>query len=641
MDVLKEVLSLDQDKFDQLKETSRDKTNETDDPFENYLKDCKFKAPSNKDQSPFAKLKSLQETHSNNEAAINIIIPQLIDYLTEFTNRLSNYTQDLDFIKKKSNELQSLLEYNSTKLAHISPMVNDLMIPPELIDDIIKGKINESWQDNITFIADKEEIYNKYRSNNLDQDNKDAENSAMLAPKDFDKLCQLLDILKNVILERSKRLIISKIKTLRSHNPVPSQRIQNKLLKVQKIFPFIRDNNLSLALELRQAYCYTMKWYYREYFSRYIRSLTILQFQQIDSQFALGNGLSTTSVGGFNNSPSLFFSNYLTTSASNAFYNKLPVTDEKIDKYFQIKKRLNILTQEDNTVMVSQIAENNTTKNYIEIGFKNLNLAILDNCTVEYHFLKDFFAMNGDNFEEINGLLEQIFQPTFDEATTYTQQLIQYNYDIFGVLISIRVANQLQFESERRGIPSMFDSFLNGQLIQLWPRFQQLVDFQCESLRKAAITTNVANYAGNSSTSNSSPLTSPHELTVQFGKFLSSFLTLAITHKQSIDERSEPLYNSIIRLRNDFETVMTKCSKKTKSPERFLATNYMYLYNNLQQLHLHLNINDSDAQNYNFDSAENVGTKVANDDDNDSSVPLIIRETENHYKTLVEAFTRN
>lgn len=137
--------------------------------------------------------------------------------------------------------------------------------------------------------------------------------------------------------------------------------------------------------------------------------------------------------------------------------------------------------------------ENNTTKNYIEIGFKNLNLAILDNCTVEYLFLKEFFAINDDNHEEINGLLEQIFQPTFDEATEYTQQLIQYNYDIFGVLISIRVANQLQFESERREIPSMFDSFLNGQLIQLWPRFQQLVDFQCESLRKVAITTNVAN----------------------------------------------------------------------------------------------------------------------------------------------------
>ncbi|CAI4059456.1 Vps52p SKDI_04G6860 [Saccharomyces kudriavzevii IFO 1802] len=640
MEVLKEVLSLDQAQFDQLAPTPQIEADKGDDPFESYLKDCKFRAPSNQDQSPLIKLKALQETHANDETAINVIVPQLIDYLTQFTERLSNYTQDLDFIKRKSSELQSLLEYNSTKLANISPMVNDLMIPPELIHDIIKGKINESWQDNITFIADKEQIYDKYRRSDLHKDYKDAKNTTVIAPKDFERLCQLLDILKNVILERSKRLIISKIKTLRSHHPVPSQRLQTQLLKVQRIFPFIRDNNLSLALELRQAYCYTMKWYYKEYFSRYIRSLTILQFQQIDSQFALGNGLSTTPVGGFSNSSSLFFSSYLTTSASNAFYNKVPVTDEEIDKYFQIKRRLNILTQEDNTVMVSQIAENNTSRNYIEIGFKNLNLAILDNCTVEYHFLKDFFAMSDENFDEINGLLEQIFQPTFDEATEYTQHLIQYNYDIFGVLISIRVANQLQFESERRGIPSMFDSFLNGQLIQLWPRFQQMVDFQCESLRKAAITTNVAKY-GSSGPANNDPLTSPHELAVQFGKFLISFLTLAITHKQVIDERSEPLYNSIIRLRNDFETVMTKCSKKTKSPERFLTTNYMYLYNNLQQLHLHLNISDSDAQNYNFDSAESVNAKANDDDENNSGVPLIIRETENHFKTLVEAFTRN
>ena len=151
----------------------------------------------------------------------------------------------------------------------------------------------------------------------------------------------------------------------------------------------------------------------------------------------------------------------------------------------------------------------------------------------------------------------------------------------------------------------------------------------------------MAKYGGSSSISNSNPLTSPHELAVQFAKFLCSFLTLAITHKQAIDERSEPLYNSIIRLRNDFETVMTKCSKKTRSPERFLTTNYMYLYNNLQQLHLHLNVSDSNAQNHEYGSAENLNIDGTNDDENGSNIPLIIRETENHFKTLVEAFTRN
>ena len=255
MEVLRDVLSLDQPKIDQLKATTQNEA-DNDNPFENYLKDCKFKAPSNQDQSPLTKLKTLQETHSNNEAAISVVIPQLIDYLTQFTDRLSNYTQDLDFIKKKSNELQSLLEYNSTKLADISPMVNDLMIPPELINDIVKGKINESWQDNIAFITDKEQIYDKYRHTDHHDHHEDTKDSTTIAPKDFDKLCQLLDILKNVILERSKRLIISKIKSLRNHHPIPSQRLQTQLLKVQKIFPFIRDNNLSLALELRQAYCY-------------------------------------------------------------------------------------------------------------------------------------------------------------------------------------------------------------------------------------------------------------------------------------------------------------------------------------------------------------------------------------------------
>ena len=187
MEALKEILSLDQVNFDQLREASRNEADKTDDPFENYLKDCNFKAPSNQDQSPFAKLKALQETHSNNETAINVVIPQLIDYLTNFTNRLSDYTQDLDFIKKKSSELQSLLEYNSTKLAHISPMVNDLMIPPDLINDIVKGKINERWQDNITFIADKEQIYDKYRHNNHEQNHKEnTEKAAVIAPKDFD-----------------------------------------------------------------------------------------------------------------------------------------------------------------------------------------------------------------------------------------------------------------------------------------------------------------------------------------------------------------------------------------------------------------------------------------------------------------------
>ncbi|QLG74998.1 hypothetical protein HG535_0H03250 [Zygotorulaspora mrakii] len=588
MEELGTVLGVD------IKELSLKSANSSgDDALSNFLNDYhtqRYQA----NNSLWDELKNLEEDHQQVQTTLESVIPPIREYIENFNLQLSEFTNDLGFIRNKSSELKSLLEYNSVKLANISPLVNDLMISPSVIKDIIHSKINSSWIENIAYIKDKQEIYLKYK-----QDNEIA------VPKDFGQLCQVLNISKEIVLERSKKFIIREIKKLRGHQPVPCQPVQNEMIKVKEIFQFIVENNYSLALELRQAYSYSMRWYYKAYFSRYIRSLTILQFKMIDAQYALGNGLSNTS---FKKGSGFAISSYLTTTYGRT---SVAVTDESIQDYFQISKRLSLLTQEDNTVMVSQIAENNTMQNYVEVGFKNLNLAILDNCTVEYKFLKEFFLIKS-NEQELKGIIEQVFQYTFDEALEYTKQLFLNTYDIFGVLISIRIAQQLQFESQRRKMP-VVEEYLNAQLMLLWPKFQQLVDFQCESLRRVSITTNVANIFGKATQRD--PLTTPHELTVQFAKFLTSFLTLAITHEDQIDERSEPLYNSIIRVRNDFETVMTKCSKKTKSPERMLATNYMYLYNSLQHQHTTLQIYDS------------------------ASLPLILKETEDHFKALVEAFS--
>lgn len=590
MEVLSSVLGVPIGRLD-----SEIESGSKSDPLQEFLKDChdqRYQA----NNGLWNELQKLEKEHEEVQSTLKLVIPPIRGYIENFNQQLSEFTNDLGFIRNKSAELKSLLENNSVKLANVSPLVNDLMISPSVIKDIMNSRIDGAWVENIAYIRDKQEIYLKYK-----------EGDEVGVPKDFNELCQVLEFLKEIILERSRKFIIREIKTLRGHQPVPSQRVQNKMIKVKEIFQFVVESNYSLALELRQAYSYSMRWYYKAYFSRYIRSLTILQFKVVDSQYALGNGLSNTS---FKKGNGFGISTYLTTSYSR---NSVAVSDESIQEYFQINRRLSLLTQEDNTVMVSQIAENNVMQNYIEVGFKNLNLAILDNCTVEYEFLKEFFQVN-ENQLELRGIIEQIFQHTFNEALEYTKQLVQYTYDIFGVLISIRVAQQLQFESRRRNMP-VIEDYLNGQLMILWPKFQQLVDFQCDSLRRVSITTNVANVLGNENSRD--PLTTPHELTVQFAKFLTSFLTLAITHEDQIDERSEPLYNSIIRIRNDFETVMTKCSKKTKSPERMLTTNYMYLYNSLQHQHLVLQITDS------------------------TPLPLIMKETEEHFKTLVEALSKS
>lgn len=550
---------------------------------------------------------------------IDNIIPPLKEYLNEFKNTLNEHTRDLDNIREKSTYLKTLLEYNSDKLKNISPLVNDLIIPPEVIQDILHGKIDQSWQENIDFIMDKQEIYKKYKDQGFDG----------LKPKDFNDLCDILDVLKLVILERSKKYIVFKIKSLRSNTPVPSQKLQYELMNVNKIFQFMVENNLSMALELRQAYAYTMKWYYSAYFGRYIRSLTILSFKNIDNHYVLGNGLSISPPGYANtNNSGYSFSSYLMpTSLSTA-----TVSDDSINQYFQVERRLDLLTKEDNTVMVSQIAEHNQRENYLEIGFKNLNLAILDNCAAEFKFLSTFFKTNHNSEGELNGVLEQIFQPTFNQAIEYTKQLIQNTFDIFGILISIRITNLLQYSIIQKSLPSAIDDFFSVQLITLWPKFQQLIDIQCQNIRKLNITVRPGKNTGVADI-----LSSPHELTVQFGKMIFSLLTLSVNHKENVDERSEPLYQSIPRLRNEFETVMTKISKTTKSPEKFLAVNYLYLYNLMQQQKLtHLteeSMLSPVVQQGTFD--QQIGEQQSN-----NAVPLLIKETEDHFKSLVEAFNK-
>ncbi|CCE61155.1 hypothetical protein TPHA_0A00700 [Tetrapisispora phaffii CBS 4417] len=601
MDELCAVLNISKSQLDTIKKTNLKEDQKNSDIFQSYIDSCNKNSNNESTDDVLQKLNELQTKHEKVMETLSKTIPPLREYMEQFNSKLVEYTGDLGMIRNKSSELKVLLENNSTKLSKVSPIVNDLIISPEVVNGIISGEIDPVWVEHIGFIRDKKEIYQKYKR--LEDSEK---------PKDFEQMLKILENLEIVILERSKKYIVHKIKNLRSFNTAPSQKIQYELIQVKEIFSFILENNYSLALELRQAYAYTMKWYYKSYFGRYIRSLTILPFRHIDAQYALGSGLTDTSVSYLNG---YGIANYLSTS-----YTKGTsfTTDEAIQSYFQIEKRLTLLTQEDNTVMVSQIAENNSRENFIEIGFKNLNLAVLDNCTVEFKFLTNFLKI-GENLDELRALCEQIFQPTLDEIIQYTKDLVLYSYDIFGVLISIRIAQQLQFEAKRRDTPVISD-FMDVQLITLWPKLQQLIDFQCESLRNVSSNVNVAKISSNNSNMNLSrtddPLTTPHELTVQFSKFLTSLLKLTITHINDIDERSEPIYNSIIRIRNDFETVMTKCSKKVKSSERFLATNYMYLYNVLQKQHLQ-------------------------EDDSVESIPLIIEETENHYYTLVQAYSRS
>ena len=94
------------------------------------------------------------------------------------------------------------------------------------------------------------------------------------------------------------------------------------------------------------------------------------------------------------------------------------------------------------------------------------------------------------------------------------KQVLDASYDAISILICIRVVSQCIRIMQKRCIPAL-DNFLNGMLINMWPRFQAIVDMHIESVRRIDAAKLI------------SPNDShPHFIFRRYAEFASSVLTL-------------------------------------------------------------------------------------------------------------------
>jgi hypothetical protein len=176
-------------------------------------------------------------------------------------------------------------------------------------------------------------------------------------------------------------------------------------------------------------------------------------------------------------------------------------------------------------------------------------------------------------FHQISRKAVEIFEPVFTLGQNLTKKLIDNTTDSLGVLMCVRLNQRSAFELQRRKVP-VADSYVNGINMQLWPRFQVIMDLHAESLKRVGSNTgrsavSALSVAGGDDLRNSS---APHFLTQRFGQLMHGILTLS-----SDDGDDEPVSNSLARLSTEFDAMLAKLSRNgtdAKRRERFLFNNY-------------------------------------------------------------------
>lgn len=491
-------------------------------------------------------------------------------YLNDFQSELGAVSAEIETLQTRSVQLNAMLENRRKVEQLLGPAVEEISISPRAVRMIAEGPIDENWVKALNEI--------EARMTSIE-----AKVSGSSSTKAIEDVRPLLNDIKNKAVERIRDYLVSQIRALRSPN-INAQIIQQqRLVKFKDLYSYISRAHPQLTGEITQAYINTMRWYYLSHFSRYLQALEKIKVYPSDRNDILGGDPSAPKTG------------HIISSGRSGSAAHDP---------FSLGRRIDILRTSNHMALSAYLAEEDNAFHGIEVPFRNFNLALVDNISAEYSFMTEMFSTL--SFHQISRKAVEIFEPVFALGQGLTKQLIENSTDSLGVLICVRLNQQAAFELQRRKVP-VADSYINGINMQLWPRFQVIMDLHRESLKRVASNTgrsavSALSLAGGDDLTQSS---APHFLTQRFGQLLHGILVLS-----SDAGDDEPVANSLKRLVAEFDGLLTKLSRSggdAKRREKFLFNNYSLVLTIISDTHGKL---ATEQKQHLDEMLKNVGKRV-------------------------------
>ncbi|KAF5530669.1 SAC2 [Fusarium napiforme] len=471
----------------------------------------------------------LEDLHQSIEACDDVLNSVEIN-LANFRNDLAMVSADIESLQTRSTALNRRLENRKQVEKALGPLVEELSLPPEVISKISEGHIDEMWA---KMLAELDRRSTQFK--------KKSETQTSNAAKDLEPI---LDKLTFKAIERIRDFIVAQIKALRSPH-INAQIIQQQsFLRYKDLYTFLHKHHPTLAHEIALAYMNTMRWYYLNQFSRYEKALGKIKLHILDKNDTLGHEDATRKA---------------TVLSSN----RAPGPPHDA---FNLGRRIDLLKTNNQTALSSYLAEEDQTTHYLEVPFRNFNLALIDNATAEYTFMATFFSP-ALSYSQISKNFNYVFEATFELGRTLSKTLIGDTYDALGLLLCIRLNQHFAFELQRRKVPAV-DGYINATTMLLWPRLQVIMDRHCDSVRHLSN----AVPAKPSRAEAAKLSAAPHVVTQRFGQLLHGLLALSTDAGDD-----EPVVSSLRRLRSEVETFLTRHAElfgdKRKSG-RFFYNNY-------------------------------------------------------------------
>ncbi|KAF8979577.1 Vacuolar protein sorting-associated protein 52 [Entomortierella lignicola] len=418
------------------------------------------------------------------------ILETMENLLSIFQTDLGNISTEIQTLQTKSVSMSIQLKNRMAVESYLNDLLEGIMITPQLIRKIYDGEVDETWLAALAELNSK--MYNA----------KARQGRHIRALKEVGPELERLRIKASLYLpaelsfyypetvEKIREFLLAKIKSFRIPNTNVQIMQHSVLLKYKELNQFVMERHGEVAAEIRQTYANTLRWYFSNQFEIYAVGLEKLQSPVGDKYEML----------------------CADESARKGLFGTTKALQQKTN-VFAVGTRLDTLKNQDAGLILIHVANEKHLKYPYEVLFRSFNLALIDNASSEYLFLVEYFSKRSQpDIEGIRAVFSHIFEPTLKLGLANVKEYADTSFDAIGILLCLRINNQLAKELERRKIPTL-DKYGDAIHMTLWPRFQIVVDMHIESVRKARTKIKPKNVH-------------PHWIARRYGEFASSLLQL-------------------------------------------------------------------------------------------------------------------
>lgn len=384
------------------------------------------------------------------------ILERVESMLEGFQDNLGDLSREIRHLQDQSTSMGIKLNNRRSVREYLSQLVDELLIPEEMIEAICTAELNEQ-----AFMEQLHQLNRKIRFIR-EQTYHDTE-----ACKD---VAQVVDNLRLKSSNRIRTFLFEKIYQFRK--PLANYHIpQNTMLRFRFFYEFLLANERPTAQEIKDEYLDTVSKVYYSYFRSYLQRLMKLKFSETATKLDMLGNIQTTNT----------ISKGL--SSFNPFASK-PVQLKQKETIFTLGNRNVVIESElESSPIVPHAERIQEQLHSFESLFRSIHYALLDSACREYLFICDFFLPSEQaKITMFNMIFSQILQTLISHLETYLTDC----WDSIALFLCIHIILKYQIIAHQRDVP-VLDNFYQQILNLLWPRMELVCKANIQSVRNCEV----------------------------------------------------------------------------------------------------------------------------------------------------------